>query len=211
MLASFTSGQVGSHPKPNRKPPIDSIYYGYALAGPERGRPAGPNRRSHRCGGPAQGVYGDGRGRLQARERGPRELRHCDQGDGLRTGGGDASGGSGGDGAEAAVDTAIAALEANHPNLTNQKMLYVEISRARDRAELVTDDKARLQEQIQALTGERIAALEAVAGDGGRTAELAKSREPGTESPRERKRVSERTVELERAPQPRPVDRDLGL
>ena len=34
MLASFTSGQVGSHPKPNRKPPIDSIYYGYALARP---------------------------------------------------------------------------------------------------------------------------------------------------------------------------------
>ena len=31
MLASFTSGQVGSHPQPNRKPPIDSIYYGYAL------------------------------------------------------------------------------------------------------------------------------------------------------------------------------------
>ena len=44
------------------------------------------------------------------------------------------------------VDTVIAALEANHPNLTNQKMLYVEISRARDRAELVTDDKAALRE-----------------------------------------------------------------
>ena len=50
----------------------------------------------------------------------------------------------------------IAAIEANHPNLTNQKMLYVEISRARDRAELVTDDKAALREQLQALTGERI-------------------------------------------------------
>jgi len=31
MLASFTSGQVGPHPKPNRKPTIDSICYGYAL------------------------------------------------------------------------------------------------------------------------------------------------------------------------------------
>ena len=31
------------------------------------------------------------------------------------------------------VDTVIAAIEANHPNLTTQKMLYVEISRARDR------------------------------------------------------------------------------
>ena len=60
------------------------------------------------------------------------------------------------------VDTVIAAIEANHPNLTNQKMLYVEISRARDRAELVTDDKAALRERLQALTGERIAALEAV-------------------------------------------------
>ncbi len=63
------------------------------------------------------------------------------------------------------VDTVIAAIEANHPNLTNQKMLYVEISRARDRAELVTDDKSALREQLQALTGERIAALEAL-GDG---------------------------------------------
>ena len=43
------------------------------------------------------------------------------------------------------VDNVIAAIEANHPNLTNQKMLYVEISRARDRAELVTDDKAGLK------------------------------------------------------------------
>ena len=41
------------------------------------------------------------------------------------------------------VDTVIAATEANHPNLTSRKMLYVEISHARvDRAELVTDDKA---------------------------------------------------------------------
>ena len=46
-------------------------------------------------------------------------------------------------------------------------MLYVEISRARDRAELVTDDKAALREQLQALTGERIAALEAVGEDEG--------------------------------------------
>ena len=43
------------------------------------------------------------------------------------------------------VDTVIAAMEANHPNLTTQKTLYVEISRARDRAELVTDDKAALR------------------------------------------------------------------
>ena len=60
------------------------------------------------------------------------------------------------------VDTVIAAMEANHPNLTTQKTLYVEISRARDRAELVTDDREALRERLEAVTGERIAALEAV-------------------------------------------------
>ncbi len=38
----------------------------------------------------------------------------------------------------------------------------MEISRARDRAELVTDDVAQLREQLQACTGERIAALEGI-------------------------------------------------
>ena len=38
------------------------------------------------------------------------------------------------------VDNVIAAMEANHPQLTTAKSFYVEISRARDRAELVTDD-----------------------------------------------------------------------
>ena len=42
------------------------------------------------------------------------------------------------------VDNVIAAMEAKHPNLTTQKSFYVEISRARDRAELVTDDAAEL-------------------------------------------------------------------
>ena len=59
------------------------------------------------------------------------------------------------------VDTVIAAMEANHPHLTTQKSFYVEISRARDRAELVTDDRGALKEQLEAATGERIAALEA--------------------------------------------------
>ena len=60
------------------------------------------------------------------------------------------------------VDTVIAAMEANHPHLTTQKTLYVEISRARDRAELVTDDRNALRERLETATGERIAALEAV-------------------------------------------------
>ena len=51
------------------------------------------------------------------------------------------------------VDTVIAAMEANHQHLTTQKSFYVEISGARDRAELVTDDKAALNEQLEAATG----------------------------------------------------------
>ena len=53
------------------------------------------------------------------------------------------------------VDNVIAAMEARHPHLTTQKSFYVEISRARDRAELVTDDAAELRAQLQAVTGER--------------------------------------------------------
>ena len=52
------------------------------------------------------------------------------------------------------VDNVIAAIGANHPNLTTQKSFYVEISRARDQAELVTDDATELRAQLQAVTGE---------------------------------------------------------
>ena len=44
------------------------------------------------------------------------------------------------------------------PHLSTWKTLYVEISRARDRAELPTDDRAALKKQIKTVTGERIAA-----------------------------------------------------
>ena len=60
------------------------------------------------------------------------------------------------------VDNVIAAMEARHPHLMTQKSFYVEINRARDRAELVTDDAAELRSQRQAVTGERIAALEGI-------------------------------------------------
>ena len=53
-------------------------------------------------------------------------------------------------------------MEATHPHLTTQKSFYVEISRARDRAELVTDDAKALREQLEAVTGERISALEGI-------------------------------------------------
>ncbi len=60
------------------------------------------------------------------------------------------------------VDNVIAAMEARHPHLTTQKSFYVEISRARDRAELVTDNAKALREQLEAVTGERISALEGI-------------------------------------------------
>ena len=60
------------------------------------------------------------------------------------------------------VDNVIAAMEARHPHLTTQKSFYVEISRARDRAELVTDDAGKLLASLQEATGERIAALEGI-------------------------------------------------
>ena len=61
------------------------------------------------------------------------------------------------------VDNVIAVMEANHPHLTTQKSFYVEISRARHRAELVTDDANALCDRLAAATGERVSALEAVA------------------------------------------------
>ena len=62
-------------------------------------------------------------------------------------------------------------MEAGHPQLTTQKSFYVEISRARDRVELVTNDAKALREQLEAATGERIAALEAIKSDKAKTPE----------------------------------------
>ena len=101
------------------------------------------------------------------------------------------------------VDNVIAAMEANHPHLTTQKSFYVEISRARDRAELVTDDAKALREQLEAVTGERISALEGIAP------EHAKDRESNVPD----SRGSERTPgpAMERSHPPKSLDRDLGL
>ena len=60
------------------------------------------------------------------------------------------------------MDNVIAAMEANHPHLTTQRSFYVAISRARDRAELVTDDAARLSQHLERATGEHVTALDAV-------------------------------------------------
>ena len=113
------------------------------------------------------------------------------------------------------MDTVIAAMEANHPNLTTQKTLYVEISRARDKAELVTDDKEALREQLEAATGERIAALEAVEPEKakGRESGLNVDRSPSPEGDASVSRETERTSapEMEQARAPKTLDRGLGL
>ena len=109
------------------------------------------------------------------------------------------------------VDTVIAAIEANHPNLTNQKMLYVEISRARDRAELVTDDRAALKEQLEALTGERIAALEALGDGKAKALETGRILRESADVGREPGQSTGRTAEPEKTTEPKSVDRDFGL
>ena len=105
------------------------------------------------------------------------------------------------------VDNVIAAMEARHPHLTTQKSFYVEISRARDRAELVTDDAAELRAQLEIVTGERIAALEGV-GEMPREA----VREAGHGSVESVESI-ERTPPAapEKSPEPKSIDRDLGL
>ena len=60
------------------------------------------------------------------------------------------------------VDNVIAVMEARHPKLSTQKSFYVEISRARHGAELVTDDAKALRETLEAATGERVSALEGI-------------------------------------------------
>jgi len=98
------------------------------------------------------------------------------------------------------VDRVIAAMEANHPALTTQKAFYVEISRARDRAELVTDDAAALRERLEAVTGERISALEGIGEDVRREREAGRETAPaGKERERERHEESAaKRIEVER-------------
>ena len=52
----------------------------------------------------------------------------------------------------------------------------MEISRARHRAELVTDDRKALGEHLESATGERVAALESLEP----ASEAAQQQEPGT-------------------------------
>ena len=59
-------------------------------------------------------------------------------------------------------DGAIGVLDTGHGQLTGQAGLYVEASRARDRFVLVTDNRERLEEVLEANDGSRMTALEAI-------------------------------------------------
>ena len=90
-------------------------------------------------------------------------------------------------------------------------MLYVQISRARDRAELVTDDKAGLKEQVEALTGERIAALEAFGEEKGKAEEEIIGRGSGESKVPESGSVRERETDVATIDRGRSGEKDLGL
>ena len=59
-------------------------------------------------------------------------------------------------------DGVIAVLDSSHGALTDQSTFYVEISRARDRAVVLTDNLEQLVEVLEANTGERASALKAI-------------------------------------------------
>ena len=122
------------------------------------------------------------------------------------------------------VDNVIAAMEANHPRLTTAKAFYVEISRARDRAELVTDDARALRERLEAVTGERISALEGIGEVVRPERERDEKATPdrkrpdrGTAAPPPPERELDRGPSQGKAPEPEPparekrIDMDLSL
>ena len=126
------------------------------------------------------------------------------------------------------IDSVIAAMEANHPQLTTAKAFYVEISRARDRAELVTDDAQALEERLEAVTGERLSALEGISESVGPEREREHGRDgkvqsgversgPKASTPPSPEKEIEPEMSRQKAPEPEPqarekrIEMDLGL
>ena len=70
-------------------------------------------------------------------------------------------------------DKVIAVLDSGHGFLGNQQTFYVEISRARDEAIILTDNREQLAETLEENTGEVLTALEAV-GESLDAAEIAR-------------------------------------
>lgn len=63
------------------------------------------------------------------------------------------------------ADHVITVMDADHAALSNQKMLYVEISRARDGVTLLTDDRIQLVDTLVMNSGEQVSGLEATGND----------------------------------------------
>ncbi|MCY3672516.1 MAG: relaxase domain-containing protein, partial [Alphaproteobacteria bacterium] len=59
-------------------------------------------------------------------------------------------------------DRVIAVLDSGAGPLVNQQTLYVQLSRAREQAVVLTDNREQLVETLEANTGERLTALEAI-------------------------------------------------
>ena len=106
------------------------------------------------------------------------------------------------------VDNVIAMIEASHSHLTTQKSFYVEISRARDQAELVTDGKARLKEQLETAIGERVSALEGIGSEVGKGRGMEQGAKPASPPASDNKK---QMPAMEPISRPRVVDQDLGL
>ena len=99
-----------------------------------------------------------------------------------------------------------------------------EIARARDRAELVTDDAQALKERLEAVTGERISALEGIGekvehererdGKGTLDREVPDRERAGASSP---DKEIEPELSRDKAPEPEPpargkqVEMDMGM
>ena len=97
-----------------------------------------------------------------------------------------------------------------YPRLTGQKSFNVEISRTRDRADLVPNDAAELRAQLQAVTGERIAALEGI-GEAARGAEDQRDRSVGPDIGKGRHGPASSSMDREMHAPGRCTGRGLGL
>ncbi len=115
--------------------------------------------------------------------------------------------------------------------MARQSSTLLEISRARHRAELVTDDANALREHLETATGDRVAALEGIAAEADRSPERSVGQakvdidfgEPDRAAPPQ---TLDRAVEAdptpvpdepqpaserEKAPEPLTIDDGLGL
>ena len=108
------------------------------------------------------------------------------------------------------VDHIVAAIESGNRSPVNRKTLYVAISRARYRAELITDDGRKLSDRLERASGERVSALDAasdnaavkaVLRDAGDGADIAKVAQAAERYAREEIEISPGSgAELERKP-----------